>query len=324
MHSTSGQHIQTRWAVLLFGLIFMLSIPLSSSRSAQTGTGAVSEPQVWFVTGSNRGMGLEIARSALAVGNRVVATSRHPEQVMAALGAYGNRVLALRLDITSEEQARSAVSEAVRHFGRIDVLVNNAGYGQLGWFENTSDKLVRRQFETNLFGTMNVTREVLPVMRKQKSGRIFTTSSTAGLIAGEGSSVYSSSKYAVEGWMEGLRAEVMPLGIKTTLIEPGFFRTDFLDKSSVSFGDGDFSDYHKRSEAFRQWHAKMNHRQVGDPARLAAAVVTLSRMPSPPQRFVAGSDATTLILTKLDAVQQELRQHRALSASTDGSWEAFR
>ncbi|MEN4980893.1 SDR family oxidoreductase [Erwinia billingiae] len=324
MHSTSGQHIQTRWAVLLLSLIIMLSIPLFPSRAAQTGTGAVPEPQVWFITGSNRGMGLEIARSALAAGNRVVATSRHPEQVRAALGAYGNRVLALRLDITSEEQARSAVSEAIRHFGRIDVLVNNAGYGQLGWFENTSDKLVRRQFETNLFGTMNVTREVLPVMRKQKSGRIFTTSSTAGLIAGEGSSVYSSSKYAVEGWMEGLRAEVMPLGIKTTLIEPGFFRTDFLDKSSASFGDGDLPDYHKRSEAFRQWHARMNHRQIGDPARLAAAVVTLSRMPSPPQRFVAGSDATTLILTKLDAVQQELRQHRALSASTDGSWEAFR
>ncbi|HAT7516936.1 TPA: SDR family NAD(P)-dependent oxidoreductase [Kluyvera ascorbata] len=323
MHNTSGKHIHPRRAILLlFYFLFVLSLALSSARAATTDP--ASDPQVWFVTGSNRGMGLEIARSALAAGDRVVATSRHPDQVRAALGAYGDRLLALPLDITSEDQARSAVSEAVRHFGRIDVLVNNAGYGQLGWFENTSVKLVRRQFETNLFGTMNVTREVLPVMRKQKSGHIFTTSSTAGLIAGEGSSVYSSSKYAVEGWMEGLRAEVTPLGIKTTLIEPGFFRTDFLDKSSVSFGDSDLPDYHARSEAFREWHAKMNHRQIGDPARLGAAVVTLSRMPSPPQRFVAGSDATKLILTKLDAVQQELRQHRALSASTDGNWEAFR
>lgn len=324
MHSTSGQQTHTWWAVLFFCLIFILSIPLSHARTGTSNPALTPEPRVWFVTGSNRGMGLEIARSALAAGDRVVATSRHPDQVMAALGTYGDRVLALPLDITSEEQARSAVSEAVRYFGRIDVLVNNAGYGQLGWFENTSVKLIRRQFETNLFGTMNVTREVLPVMRKQKSGQIFTTSSTAGLIAGEGSSIYSSSKYAVEGWMEGLHAEVMPLGIKTTLIEPGFFRTDFLDSSSVSFGDSDLPDYHKRSEAFRQWHAKMNHRQIGDPARLAAAVVTLSRMSLPPQRFVAGSDATKLILNKLDGVQLELRQHSALSASTDGSWEAFR
>lgn len=324
MYITSGKNPQLRWAKTILCITLMLCMPLSYAYAAKDGMNTKAEQKVWFVTGSNRGMGLAIARSALASGDRVVATSRHPDQVRAALGSYGDRVLALPLDITSEAQARTAVSEAMEHFGRIDVLVNNAGYGQLGWFENTSDKLVRRQFETNLFGTMNITREVLPVMRKQKSGHIFTTSSTAGLIAGEGSSVYSSSKYAVEGWMEGLRAEVMPLGIKTTLIEPGFFRTDFLDKSSVSFGDSDQPDYHERSEAFREWHSKMNHRQIGDPSRLAAAIVTLSRMPTPPQRFVAGSEATKLILTKLDAVQQELRQYRALSASTDGNWEAFR
>ncbi|NHF65606.1 SDR family NAD(P)-dependent oxidoreductase [Xanthomonas hortorum] len=305
----------------LKALLLLLAFALTSQAvAAQEKAVAPPSSKVWFVTGSNRGNGLAIARAALNAGHRVVATTRQPAQARAALGDQGDRLLIVPLDVTRPDQAEAAVAAAKERFGRIDVLVNNAGYGQLGWFENTSDALIRRQFETNLFGAMNVTRAVLPVMRQQRSGHVFTVSSVAGLVSVSGSSVYSASKFAVEGWMEGLAAELKPLGIASTIVEPGFFRTDFLDASSVSYGDRNIAEYAEASAKFRAWHDEMNHKQVGDPAKLGAAIVKISAMASPPLRFAAGSDAYGLVIKKAQELREGAEQVRELSISTDGNW----
>lgn len=271
-----------------------------------------------MITGASRGIGLEIARAALGAGHQVVATARRPERALKALPEHGERLVAAPLDVTKPEQAQAAVEVAKQKFGRIDVLVNNAGYGQIGWFENTSDRQIRDQFETNVFGSMNVTRAVLPLMREQRSGHIFTYSSIAGVLAFPGSSVYSASKFAVEGWMEGLAQELKPLGIAATIVEPGFFRTDFLDTSSIAYGEYDVADYAEASAAFKKWHDEKNHQQLGDPAKLGAAMLKLAEMPQPPLRFAAGSDAVGLVLSKADSLRAEVEQLRELSVSTDG------
>ena len=243
--------------------------------------------QTWFITGANRGLGLEIARTILAAGHNVVATARKPGSIAAVLGAPAN-LLAVKLDVTKPEDAQAAVAAAKDRFGGIDVLVNNAGYGQLGWFENTSDVQIRAQFETNVFGAMDVTRAVLPLMREKRSGHVFTVSSVAGIYAVAGSSTYSASKFAVEGWMEGLTEELRPLGIKATIIEPGFFKTDFLDASSVTYGDYDIADYAEATKAFEEWHDNMNHKQVGDPTKLGNVLIELNKIDNPPVRLPPG------------------------------------
>jgi NAD(P)-dependent dehydrogenase (short-subunit alcohol dehydrogenase family) len=272
--------------------------------------------KVWFITGANRGIGAEIARTVLNAGHKVVATARKPETIAALLG-HSDRLLAVPLDVTKPEQAEAAVAAAKQKFGRIDILVNNAGYGQLGWFENTSDKQVRDQFETNVFGTMQVTRAVLPIMRAQRSGHVLTISSIAGFIAFPGSSVYSASKFAVEGWMEGLAQELKPLGIAATIIEPGFFKTDFLDNTSVNYGEYNITDYEEQSSQFKDWHDNMNHNQVGDPAKLGAVLIRLSEMEVPPLNFPAGSDAVDMAFQTTERFRLEVEQNKELSASTD-------
>ena len=237
--------------------------------------------KVWFITGASRGLGLEIARTLLDAGHQVVATARRPDQIETALSGYGDQLLAIALDVTQPAQAEAAVAATKDRFGRIDVLVNNAGYGQLGWFENVSDEQVRAQFEVNLFGAMNVTRAVLPVMREQRSGHVFTVSSVSGLVSVPGATIYAGSKFAVEGWMEGLVGELKPLGIKATTIEPGFFRTDFLDSSSVNYGAHDLPEYAEVSAKFRAWHDEMNHQQVGDPAKLGVLLMNVATWTSP-------------------------------------------
>ncbi|HAT7516941.1 TPA: SDR family NAD(P)-dependent oxidoreductase [Kluyvera ascorbata] len=271
--------------------------------------------KVWFITGANRGIGLALTESLLRAGHRVVATARHTGKLKTLTDT--DNLLALTLNIISREQARSAVTEAVRHFGQIDVLVNNAGYGQLGWFEDAAEEEIRRQFEVNLFGTMNVTREVLPVMRKQKSGHIFTVSSTAGFNGVEGSSLYAASKFAVEGWMQGLNREVSPLGIKTTIVAPGGFRTDFLDESSVAHAKPSVSDYCDSVTAFTTMLNRFSHRQPGDPAKLGEVFISLSEMNEPPHRFAAGSDAYNGFIRKLDEYRQSAEALRELSFLTD-------
>lgn len=278
--------------------------------------------KIWFITGANRGLGLGIARAVLDAGHRVVATARKPEQIAAELSGYGSRLLTVRLDVTKPVEAKAAVALAKQTFGGIDVLVNNAGYGQLGWFENTSDEQIRNQFETNVFGAMHVTRAVLPLMRERRSGHVFTVSSVAGIYAVAGSSTYSASKFAVEGWMEGLAEEVRPLGIVATIIEPGFFKTDFLDASSVAYGAHDIADYADQVKQFTEWHHNMNHQQVGDPAKLGSVLIRLNEMKQPPVRFAAGSDASGVVLKKAESIRADAERLKDVSASTDGTPEA--
>ncbi|HAT7516938.1 TPA: SDR family NAD(P)-dependent oxidoreductase [Kluyvera ascorbata] len=273
--------------------------------------------KVWFITGASRGMGLEITRSLLEAGHRVVATARRPDVIKDALGATNENLLALALDVTDPAQGEEAAGAAVAKFGRIDVLVNNAGYGQLGWFENLSEEQIQRQFNTNVFGAMHVTRAVLPYMRKQKAGHIFTITSVAGLIAVAGSSIYGASKFAVEGWMEGLHQELAPLGIATTAIEPGFFKTDFLDASSVSYGEHDIAEYAEASARFKAFHDEMNHQQLGDPAKLGQLMMKLAEMKETPVRLAAGSDAAEWAIKKGESIRDEATKWQEYSASTD-------
>lgn len=273
--------------------------------------------KIWFITGASRGLGLAIAKAALEAGNIVVATARNKQKIEEQFGNAPN-VQALSLDVTDKESVDSAVKEAVNRFGGIDVLVNNAGYGLLGWFEDMTDGQIRSLYETNVFGVMNVTRAILPVMRDRKSGHIFTITSVSGIFSVAGGAIYASSKFAVEGLMEGLAQEVKPLGISCTIIEPGFFKTDFLDSSSVKYPEKSISDYASQFKAFREWHENMNHKQVGDPAKLGALLVKLSTMPEPPVRIAAGSDGVGAVLEKAQNLRSEAERNRSLSESTDG------
>lgn len=276
----------------------------------------MNKNKVWFITGASRGLGFEITKSLLSNGYKVVATARNPKTIEEALGNSEN-LLALPLDVTKQSDADNAILKAKEHFGKIDILVNNAGYGQLDWFENISDAQIRQQFETNIFGVMNVTRAILPIMRTQGSGNIFTVSSVSGLFSVAGASIYASSKFAVEGFMEGLTQELKPFGIHSTLIEPGFFNTDFLDSSSLKYGDKNLPEYAETVANFKAWHDNMNHEQVGDPTKLGEVLIQLSEMQEPPVRFAAGSDAVSVVIEKAKDLKTNAEKYQTLSSSTD-------
>jgi NAD(P)-dependent dehydrogenase (short-subunit alcohol dehydrogenase family) len=274
----------------------------------------MSEKKVWFVTGAGRGMGVDIARAALAAGHAVVASGRNPERVAAAVGGHDD-LLTVALDITEPGSAQAAVDAAVERFGRIDVLVNNAGNFYAGFFEEITPDDFRAQVETNFFGPLNVTRAVLPVMRAQRSGHVVTISSTAGLIGGEFTSAYAASKFALEGWMESLTPEVAPFGIRTTVVEPGFFRTDLLTPESTNYAAPSLDDYAERTrQTVSAWHG-MNGRQGGDPAKLAAALVEVAGHDEPPVRWVAGADAVQGVEQKAKDLLAQVGAHRELSSS---------
>ncbi|MBC7927052.1 MAG: SDR family NAD(P)-dependent oxidoreductase [Bryobacteraceae bacterium] len=272
--------------------------------------------KVWFITGAARGLGREIADAALSAGDGVVATARKPEKILESLGA-SDRLLALPLDVADQNQTESAVAAAVNRFGRVDVLVNNAGYGQLGYFETVEADAIRKQYETNVFGIFNVTRAVLPGMRQRRSGHILNLSSIGGLVGFGGGSIYGSTKFAVEGFSEGLAQELRPLGIWVTIVEPGFFRTDFLDNSSVTYGTRNIEDYAEAAATLRDEYEARNHKQLGDPKRLGAALVQVVQSDNPPLRFAAGSDAVKLTQDTLEARRIELDRWHELSVTTD-------
>jgi NAD(P)-dependent dehydrogenase (short-subunit alcohol dehydrogenase family) len=272
--------------------------------------------RVWFITGASRGIGALIAEAALADGNAVVAAGRNVAAIVERLGDSA-ALLPVALDVTDEAQAKEAVRTAVEKFGRIDVLVNNAGFGLLGAVEESADRDVRRMYDTNVFGLLNVTRAVLPVMRKNRSGHVINISSIGGYRGAAGFGVYSSTKFAVEGITEALRDELKPLGIHATVVEPGYFRTDFLDASSLTVAPDVIADYDASSGAVRRKAAQMNHNQPGDPKKLAQAMVVLADAPNPPLRLPLGTDTLAAIATKNAYVEQEMQTWRALSASTD-------
>jgi NAD(P)-dependent dehydrogenase (short-subunit alcohol dehydrogenase family) len=274
--------------------------------------------KIWFITGAARGLGAEIAKAALAAGDRVVVTGRRREALEATFGPDGDALLSLSLDVTRETDALAAVEATLARFGRIDVLVNNAGYGNLGLFEETTDAEARAQYDTNVFGLYNVTRAVLPAMRRQRSGRIFNISSVGGLVGGEGGALYCATKFAVEGFSESIAREVAAFGIHVTIVEPGFFRTDFLDESSVRYGSRQIEDYAEISAQMKAFWDGRNHAQAGDPAKLGRALVDLADRADPPLRFAAGSDAVAMIGGKIASLQAELDAWSDLSVTTDG------
>jgi len=274
--------------------------------------------RVWFITGASRGLGALMAEAALADGNAVVATGRNAAAIVERLGE-SPALLPVALDVTSEAQAKAAVEAAVEKFGRIDVLINNAGFGLLAAVEESSDADVRRMYDTNVFGLLNVTRAVLPVMRKQRSGHVINMSSIGGYRSGAGFGVYCSTKFAVEGITEALHAELKPLGIHATVVEPGYFRTDFLDGSSLVVGKEIIGDYDETSGNVRRFAVGMNHNQPGDPQKLATALVTLVDAQTPPLRLALGTDTLKAIAEKNEYVTTETEAWKTLSASTDFS-----
>jgi NAD(P)-dependent dehydrogenase (short-subunit alcohol dehydrogenase family) len=277
-------------------------------------SGPMAGKMVWMITGAGRGMGMEIARAALTAGNAVVATGRSPKKVAAAIG-HTDDLLAIKLDVTERADAQAAVAASVERFGRIDVLVNNAGNFYAGFFEELSDEDFRAQIETNLFGPMSVARAVLPVMREQRSGLVVTISSVAGIVGGEFNSAYAASKFAVEGWMESLTPEVAPFGIRTMLVEPGFFRTDLLEDTSTTWPKPSIDDYAERTrETVVAWQG-MSGKQGGDPAKLANGLIEVARLDAPPLRWVAGSDAVEAVEHKARTLLSQVDAHRDLSIS---------
>ena len=274
----------------------------------------MSEQKVFFITGASRGLGVDLARAALDAGHAVVATGRSTDSVAAAIGAHDDLLVA-QLDVTDPASAQAAVDAAVARFGRIDVLVNNAGNFIAGTFEEIPDADFRAQLETNFFGPLNVTRAVLPVMRAQRSGHVVSISSLAGLIGQYFCSAYAASKFALEGWMESLAPEIEPFGISTTVVEPGFFRTELLSKDSTRYAEPSIEDYRDTTTATVEAWSGMSGQQGGDPAKLARALVTLTDLEHPPARWVAGSDAIEAVEGKARQLLAQVDAHRTLSSN---------
>jgi len=274
----------------------------------------MADKTVWFITGAGRGMGVDIAEAALAAGHAVVATGRNTKAVAGAVDEADD-VLVVKLDITSLVSAKAAVRAAIDHFGRIDVLVNNAGNFYAGFFEELTAAQVEQQLTTGLVGPMNVTRAVLPVMRKQRSGKVVSISSTAGIVGQEFCSAYAASKFGLEGWMESLRFEIEPFGIHTTIVEPGFFRTQLLTSESTTYADLSIDDYAERTAQTRPAWEAMSGKQTNDPAKLAKALVTVVDQEQPPLRWVAGTDAVATVEQKANELLAQVDAYRDLSSS---------
>jgi len=271
--------------------------------------------RVWLITGAGRGMGADFAKAALAAGHAVVATGRNSDAVSRALGK-SNDLLSVTLDVTNLADAEAAARAAVDRFGRIDVLVNNAASFYAGYFEELTPEQFERQLSVSLIGPMNVTRAVLPLMRKQRSGHIISISSSAGLAAGyDFASAYAASKFGLEGWMESLQAEVAPFGITTTIVNPGFFRTELLTEQSTNYAEPSIEDYdERRARQFEFWKSQ-NGEQSGSPAKLARALIIIASQEPPPRRFIAGADAIATAEQKVADLKAQIDSERDLSTS---------
>ncbi len=272
--------------------------------------------QTWLITGATRGIGMEMVKAALSAGMNVCATGRNAARLQATFPAQPGLLL-LPLDICDRQQQSHVAEECIKQFGRIDVLVNNAGYGQMGYFEEVTIDAVKAQFETNVFGQIAMTQTILPYMRKQHAGHIFNFSSIGGAAGFNIASVYCASKFAVEGYSASLAGEVSRFGINVTIVEPGFFRTDFLDERSVHFASPSVGDYDAVRQKDEKTYRDYNHAQPGDPVKLARALLTLASAKEKPLRFAAGSDAFALLTQEYESRLAELAAWENLSRSTD-------
>ncbi len=276
----------------------------------------MASEKVWMITGAGRGMGVDIAKAALAAGHKVIATGRNIDKVAKALGESANLLIA-KLDINESSDAEAAVKAAVVKFGNIDVLVNNAASFYAGYFEELTMEEIALQISTSLFGPMRVTRAVLPIMRKQRSGNIMTISSTAGLMGYTFCSAYSASKFGIEGWMESLQTEVEQFGINTTIVNPGFFRTELLTEESTNYAGLEIEDYSEGRKQQMQFWKGANGQQSGDPAKLAKALIKIAAQEIPPRRFIAGVDAIGTAEAVITVLQQQTDAYRELSSFLD-------
>jgi NAD(P)-dependent dehydrogenase (short-subunit alcohol dehydrogenase family) len=274
----------------------------------------MNNSKVWMVTGAGRGMGLDITRAALDAGHKVIATGRNVAKVAQAIGNHEN-LLVVKLDVNSAGDAETAVRSAVESFGKIDVLVNNAANFYAGYFEELSMEEIELQVSTSLFGPMKVTRAVLPLMRAQRSGHIITISSVAGLVGQTFCSAYAASKFGIEGWMESLQTEVQQFGINTTIVNPGFFRTELLTDDSTRFADHPIKDYDGARESTIAFWKGANGNQPGDPAKLASALIAIAQEDTPPLRFLAGEDAVGAAEQVAATLQEQLEAYRELSSA---------
>jgi NAD(P)-dependent dehydrogenase (short-subunit alcohol dehydrogenase family) len=272
-------------------------------------------PKVWLITGSSRGLGRALAEAALAAGHELVATARNPSQLAALTERYGEQVRVVGLDVTNQRAAADAVSVAVEAFGRLDVLANNAGYGNISPIEDTSLEEFRAQIETNLFGVINVTKAALPLMREQGAGHILQFSSIAGRMGPVGRAPYAAAKWGVEGFSEVLSKEVGPLGVKVTIIEPGGFRTDFAGSSTtIREGRPEYDNTVGKTARFQRDY---DGRQPGDPVKAAAVILHLVSLDDPPLRLLLGSDAVRFVEQNDLAKIQSDEKWKSLSISTD-------
>lgn len=270
--------------------------------------------RVWVITGAGRGMGLHIAKAALAAGHSVVATGRNVDKVSKAIGPSDN-LLVVKLDVTNAVDAEAAVEATVERFGRVDVLINNAASFHAGFFEELSPRQMDLQLATSLVGPMNVTRAFLPLMRNQGSGRVVSISSTAGLVGHEFCTAYSASKFGLDGWMEALQTEIGPFGIETMIVNPGFFRTELLTEELTQYADLQVKDYAARRAQQEAFWTGANGTQSGDPAKLAQALITLDKQAELPRRFLAGSDAIATAEQRIATLRKEIDAYRELSSS---------
>jgi NAD(P)-dependent dehydrogenase (short-subunit alcohol dehydrogenase family) len=275
----------------------------------------MSENKVWFITGSSTGFGRELAEELLEQGHKVVATARKPEVLQELAAKYPDTARAVKLDVTKPEEVRSAIAEAVKEFGRVDVLVNNAGYGLIGAVEEASDAQIRHQFETNVFGALDVMRAVLPQMREQKSGHILNLSSVGGFLAFPSSGHYSATKFALEAFSEALAREAEHLGIKVTIVEPGAFRTDFNGRS-LAVAENRLPDVYPSTDYFANWLAENDGKQPGDPRKAAQAMIKAVEAENTPLRLILGEDAITTIEADIDAVRENIAAWRQIGVET--------
>ena len=271
--------------------------------------------KVWFITGSNSGFGRSLTEAVLAKGDNVVATTRHPEEIQDLVEQYPDTVKAVTLDITKSEEISKAIDTALSTFGQVDVLVNNAGFGTLGAVEEIEDEQVRKQFEVNCFGTLNLTKALLPHFRQKKSGHILNVSSVGGFTSFPGTGIYSATKFAIEGYSEALAKEITPLGIKLTLVEPGAFRTEFAG-DSLATPENPIDDYEETAHKFVKQQEEMSGEQPGDPDKAAQAMIKVVESDNPPMRLVLGEDALKGVRQKIETFQQELKEWEDVTLST--------
>lgn len=279
-------------------------------------TSVMENKKVWFITGASKGLGLTLVKRLLNAGHKVAATSRSTTSLTSAVGFEGDAFLPLEVQLGSDEQVAVAIQQAQEKFGRIDMVVNNAGYGIGGSIEELSDKETRDSFEVNVFGTINVIRHVLPVMREQRSGHIINISSIAGIAPATGWPVYGATKHAVIGLTEVLAEDVKELGIKATVVAPGAFRTNFLNADSLVLSEKKLEAY-ANIRASHERYAKMSGNQAGDPEKAAKVMIELAEMTEPPLYLLLGSDAFSRAFVKLDLLAESYKQWEALTRSTD-------